>query len=115
MPYNRDYLCVRCGKLLRGDGAAAHRRPQVLPLGSGLAHRVSPPVEDDVPGPPTCCGDLTVLLAYEQSVAAKQLEAERRIDWHKAGDHFAKRGGKRKWSPVMTAERCHGCRRGRES
>lgn len=113
MPYRRDYLCPQCGKLRRAEVPRA-ARPHRLELGSGMAERVPTPGEIEA-FVPACCGDPMRLLRYEESVAAKQLGAAKRIDWFRAGAHYGRRGGKRQWKPVMDSSRCHGCRHGKES
>jgi hypothetical protein len=90
--HKREFLCLSCGRIRSADG----------------------PVPDGGTPGPQCCGEAMRLLGYEAATAAKQLDLARRAAWFRAGAHYAKRGGKRKWKPVMDARRCHGCHGGRE-
>ena len=89
---NRNYLCLVCGRIIR---ASAHYLKET-------------------PSLPQHCGKDAPMLLYEQTVAASQLDPDKRAAWFLAGAHFALRGGKRKWKPVINEARCHGCHRGRE-
>ena len=91
MPYNRDWLCLRCGTMRRAPG----------------------PVPGQENAGPACCETKMVAMEYEGAVAAKQLTPSKRVTWYHAGAHFAKRGGKRKWTPVFDKKRCSGSHPGR--
>lgn len=89
MPFNRDYLCLACGRIRRAPG----RTPDgSLPV-------------------PRCCGSPMRELEYEGAVAAKKLKPAKRAAWFLAGAHFVARGRKRQWAPVTAASRCHVCSR----
>lgn len=86
---SRTYLCLECGLLIR--------HPARYASGGPLA--------------PEHCGRESVLLSYEETVAATQLSKNRRGTWHAGGAHIAMGKGKRKWRPVMKLDTCHFCNR----
>ena len=78
MPFNRTYVCSKCGKLRRYPAhyAALDRTP------------------------PICCEAEAVLLSHEQAVAATRLKQEKRLAWMAAGGNIAKAAGSRGWRAV---------------
>jgi hypothetical protein len=73
---NRNYACIRCGKLRRAPAA-------YLP---------------DTSESPKCCEVAMTMLSYEQTEAATQLSDQQRVEWLASGGEVARRGGKRGWT-----------------
>ena len=86
--YKRDFLCKKCGKIFRR--AVSYEKPK---------------------DKPSCCGQVTVLLSYEEKAAATQLTQAERPFWYECGAHIKKQGGKRRWRPIYKSRDCYFCKK----